>query len=399
MSIMGRQRREFTPEFKEEAVKLVVCTGRTVAAVAREIDVQEATLGRWVKAFRDEHVETDAPLAEDERAELARLRKENQDLKLDRAFLKKASPLLRPGSVGYEREAFELMHAEKSEFTIKRMARLLEVSRSGYYAWTRRKPSPRALRREVIEGKVAAFHAASDDVYGSPRILADLRADGEIVSRKTVAAAMRRLGLRGVFPRRWRTTTITDREDAYPVDAVKREWDTGALNQVWVGDITYLRTWEGWLYLATVIDAHSRRVVGWAIADHMRADLVEDALKMAITLRGQLPPEVIFHSDRGTQYASEQIEIFACDNGLKRSMGLTGVCWDNAMAESFFATLKTEFYARRVWPTRAKAALDVGAWIEARYNRQRRHTSLGQLTPVEFENRYADQTAEALQAA
>ncbi|WP_153038780.1 IS3 family transposase [Rathayibacter tanaceti] len=399
MSIMGRQRREFTPEFKEEAVKLVVGTGRTVAAVAREIDVQETTLGRWVKAFRDDHAETDVPLTENERAELARLRRENQELKLDRAFLKKSVALLRPGSIGYEREAFELMHAEKSNFSVTRMVRLLEVSRSGYYAWTRRKPSPRVLRREVIEGKIAAFHAASDDVYGTPRILADLRADGEVISRKTVAAAMRRLGLRGVFPRRWRTTTVTDRDDAYPVDAVKREWDTGALNQVWVGDITYLRTWEGWLYLATVIDAHSRRVLGRAIADHMRADLVEDTLRMAITLRGQLPPEVIFHSDRGTQYASEQIEIFARDNGLTRSMGHTGVCRDNAMAESFFATLKTELYTRRVWPTRTKAAREVGAWIEARYNRQRRHASLDQLTPVEFENRYPDQTAEAQQSA
>jgi putative transposase len=255
---------------------------------------------------------------------------------------------------------------------------------------------------------VSWFHGASDAVYGSPRVLADLRDDGEVISRKTVAQAMRRLGLVGVFPRRWRTTTVTDREDAYPADSVKRRWDTGALNQVWVGDIpqpgrgcgpTYLRTWEGWLYLATVIDAHSRRVIGWAIADHMRTDLVQDALTMALALRGEVPAEVIFHTDRGTQYASAQLAEFAARNGLKRSMGYTGVCWDNAMAESFFATLKTEFYHRRVWPTKARAALEVGAWIEGRYNRTRRHSALEQLTPVAFELQYSINPAELPQAA
>ena len=286
------------------------------------------------------------------------------------------------------------MLAEKSNFTVTRMARLLEVSRSGFYAWLGRAPSARAMRQERIGQKVAWFHGASDDVYGAPRIVADLREDGEVISRKTVAKAMRRLGLRGVCPKRWRTTTIIDRADAYPVDAVKRRWDTGRLNQVWVGDLTYLRTWEGWLYLATVIDAHSRRVIGWAIDDHMRADLVEDALTMATTLRGGFAGKVIFHTDRGTQYASEQLTVFAKANRITRPMRRTGVCWDNAMAESFCATLKTAFYYRRVCPTRARGKLAVGAWIEERYNRQRQHASLGQLSPVAFELQYSNQTAE-----
>lgn len=291
------------------------------------------------------------------------------------------------------------MHAEKGNFTISRMARLLEVSRSGFYAWSSRAPSARALRAERIEGKIAWFHGESDEVSGAPRILADLRSDGEIISRKTVAATMRRLGLRGVCPRRWRTTTILGHGDAYPPDAVNRVWDTGVLNRVWVGDITYLRTWEGWLYLATVIDAHSRRVIGWAIDEHMRADLVEQALQMAITLRGELPAQLVFHADRGTQYASAQIAAFATANGITRSMGRTGVCWDNAMAESFFATLKTEFYHRRVWPTKTRAKLAVGAWIEDRYNRRRRHSSIGQISPVQFELQYCNHTAAQPQAA
>ena len=162
---------------------------------------------------------------------------------------------------------------------------------------------------------------------------------------------------------------------------------------------TYLRTWEGWLYLTTVIDAHSRREMDKAIDEHMRTDLVEDALKMAIALRGDLPETVVFHTDRGTQYASAQITAFAAGNGLTRSMCYTGVCWDNAMAESFFATLKTKCYYRRVWPTKKHARLEVEAWIEDRYNRRRRHASLGQITPVAFEMQYSNQSAEIQQAA
>jgi putative transposase len=291
------------------------------------------------------------------------------------------------------------MHAEKSSFSICRMARLLGVSRSGYYAWSKREPSKRAIRAERIAQKISWFHGDSDEVSGAPRILADLREDGEVISRKTVAKTMRRLGLRGVCPKKWRTTTVTDAKDTYPPDAVKRQWDTGRLNAVGIGDITYLRTWEGWLYLATVIDGCSRRVIGWAIADHMRTDLVEDALKMAIALRGDLPSAVGFHADRGTQYASDQITRFAAANAITRSMGRTGVCWDNAMAESFFATLKTEFYYRRVWPTKAGASGAVGAWIEDRYNRRRRHSSLGQISPVAFEMQHSNQTAAVQEAA
>lgn len=291
------------------------------------------------------------------------------------------------------------MLAEKSNYSVSRMARLLEVSRSGFYAWCKRGPSKRAVRAERIEQKIGWFHGESDEVSGSPRILVDLREDGEVISRKTVAKAMRKLGLRGICPKQWRTTTVVDAADTYPGDAAKRVWDTGMVNTVWVGDITYLRTWEGWVYLATVIDAHSRRVIGWAIAEHMRADLVEDALKMAITLRGELPAHVVFHTDRGTQYASAQITKYATENGITRSMGSTGICWDNAMAESFFATLKTEFYYRRVWPTKARAKREVGAWIEDRYNRRRRHSSIGQISPVAFEMQHCNPSAAEQEAA
>ena len=156
---------------------------------------------------------------------------------------------------------------------------------------------------------------------------------------------------------------------------------------------------EGWLYLATVIDAHTRRVIGWAIDEQMRADLVESALQMAITVRGERPAQVVFQANRGTQYASAQISSFAAENGITRSMGQTGICWDNAMAESFSATLKIEFHYRRVWHTKSRARLAVGAWIEDRYNRRRRHSSIGQTSPVQFEMQHCNHTAAEPQAA
>ena len=220
------------------------------------------------------------------------------------------------------------MLAEKSNFTVRRMARLLEVSRSGFYAWLKRAPSARAVRRERIEQKVFWFHGDSDKVSGAPKILADLRDDGEVISRKTVAKLMQQLGIRGISPKRWRTTTIINRADAYPVDAVKRQWDTGALNQVWVGDITYLRTWEGWLYLATVIDAHSRRVIeqgdrrAHACRPRRGRPGDGDHSPGRAARSGHLPHR------QGVQYASAQIAVFAAANGLTRSMGYTGVCWD-----------------------------------------------------------------------
>ena len=290
------------------------------------------------------------------------------------------------------------MAAEKATYEIARMARLLGVSRSGYYDWAGRAaagPSPAQRRREQLVGKIKVFHADSDQVYGSPRILADLRADGEVVSGKTVAKLMRAHGIRGISPRKWTPPTTLAGPDPAPCpDRVKRRFDVGVLNAVWVSDITYLDTEQGWLYLCAVRDGCSRRVLGWAIEDHLRADLVETALRRAVTLRGQLPPKVIFHADRGTQYTSAQLAEAAADLDLLRSMGRTGVCWDNAAAESFWSTFKTEFYNRRRWHTKAEAKLASGAWIEDRYNRRRRHSSIGMRTPVAFENSLT-QTATA----
>jgi len=291
-----------------------------------------------------------------------------------------------------------VIDAQKAIYTVTRMCELLEVSRSGYYKWRTARdggPTPAQRRRADLDAKVAAFHADSDGVYGAPRILADLHAAGERVSRKTVAASLRRQGLAGISPRRFSpVTTVVDLDSPTPKDLVKRGFDTGVLDRVWTSDITYLRTGQGWLYLCVVRDGCSRRVIGWAIDEHMRAELVLAALTMAVVLRGELADTVILHADRGCQYTSAQLSRFARHHHLARSVGRTGVCWDNAAAESFWATLKVEFYDRHVWPTKAAAKLAVGDWIERVYNRRRRHSSIGMISPVEFENQLT-QTAQA----
>jgi transposase InsO family protein len=291
-----------------------------------------------------------------------------------------------------------VIEAEKATYTVKRMCALLEVSRSGFYKWRANHdagPSPARRRRAAIDVQVAAFHKASDGVYGTPRILADLRAAGQRVSRKTVAASLRRQGLAGVCPRRFApATTVVDLDAARPKDLVRRCFDAGALDRVWTSDITYLRTGQGWLYLCVVRDGCSRRVIGWAVDDHLRTDLVLAALAMAVALRGERAGTVILHADRGCQYTGAALARFAHRHNLIRSVGRTGVCWDNAATESFWATVKVEFYDRHIWPTKAAAKLAVGDWIDRVYNRRRRHSAIGMITPVDFENRHT-QTAKA----
>lgn len=291
-----------------------------------------------------------------------------------------------------------MIEAEKVTYPIQRMCELLEVSRSGFYKWRKSRdgePTHRQRRRAELDAKVAKFHQASDGVHGAPRILADLREAGETVSRKTVAASLRRQGLAGISPRTFTpATTVVDLAATVPQDLVGRRFDTGMLNRVWTSDITYLRTGEGWLYLCAVRDGCSRRVIGWAIDERLHTDLVEAALAMAVTMRGELAEQVILHADRGCQYTSAQLARFAWKHNLARSVGRTAVCWDNAQAESFWATLKVEFYDRYLWPTKAAAKVGAGDWIERVYNRRRRHSSIAMISPVDFEDRLT-QTAHA----
>ena len=296
-----------------------------------------------------------------------------------------------------------MIDAEKANHNISRMAELLAVSRSGYYAWAARKdapPGPRAVRNAELTVKIRDFHAASDHVNGAPRILADLRDHGENVSQKTVAKIMRDNGIRGISPRPWQpVTTISDQGPHHIPDLVERRFDQGRLNLVWTSDITYLSTGQGWLYLAAVRDGCSRRVLGYAFSDSLHTDIVETALRRAVTFRDAAAGPtagVIFHADRGCQYTSAQLAAAAEELDVRLSVGRTGVCWDNAQQESFWSTLKTEFYQRHRFRTRAEAIHAVSSWIDTVYNHRRRHSALGQLPPVAFERRI---TTAATQAA
>ena len=298
-----------------------------------------------------------------------------------------------------------MIHAEKAasktgpSVSIERMCELLQVSRSGYYDWdTRRRtgPGPRQARLLDLAGKVLTAHEASDGVYGAPRITAELRDQGEVVSVKTVAKVMRQAGIEGISARPWHpVTTIVDPSPHAIPDLVGRRFDTGELNRVWTSDITYLATGQGWLYLCAVRDGCSRRVLGYAFSNSLHTDLVDEALRRAVTFREGDTTGVILHADRGCQYTSQQLHDAAEKLDVKLSVGRTGVCWDNAQQESFWSTLKTEYYHRHAFTTRAAAIHGVSTWIETVYNRRRRHSALGNTSPVAFEHR----TTTAAQAA
>lgn len=286
------------------------------------------------------------------------------------------------------------MLQEKANYPIRRMARLLKVSRSGYYAWEKRQLE-RALgnddkhnERVDLAEKILDSWEQSDRTYGYPRITADLHEYGIDIDRKLVARIMKELGISGISPRRQRLRTPKAVEEVQtPIpDLVKREFDQGEVNKVWISDITYLHTAEGWLYLCAVRDGHSRRVLGWATDQTQTSDLVEKALRMAYTQRGGACQGVIFHADRGSQFTSGQTQKVCKELGLKPSVGKTGVCYDNAMQESFWSTLKTEYYNRNRFTTREQATKAVGRWIENNYNSRRRHSALNMLTPKEFED-------------
>jgi putative transposase len=281
---------------------------------------------------------------------------------------------------------FRFIAAEKAEHSIKTMCRVLEVSRSGFHAWAARAPSRRALEDRRLSGRIRHLHRERRGVYGSPRIWAELvLGDGERIGRKRVERLMRQAGLYGLVTKKWRATTVRVPGVRVVEDLLERDFAAAAPNRCWVADITYLRSWEGWLYLVAVQDLYSRRIVGWSMAEHMRTELVVDALGMALARR-QPGPGLIWHSDQGSQFVSLAFGQAARKAGIAQSMGSRGDCYDNAVAESFFATLKKELIHRRSWPTRAELRTEVFDYIETFYNRERRHSSLGQRSPADYEN-------------
>jgi transposase InsO family protein len=285
---------------------------------------------------------------------------------------------------------FAFIAAEKAAFPVTVLCRTLAVSRAGFYAAQARPPAARARADNRLAVEIVAIHGESRQRYGSPRVHAELRARGQGVSRKRVARLMRHQDLAARRRRRFRVTT--DSTHPFPVAAnvLARRFAARAPDVVWVTDITYIPTGEGWLYLAVLLDLCSRAIVGWAMSDRITRQLTLDALGMALARR-QPPRGLLHHSDRGSQYASGDYQTQLTRHGVVGSMSRRGDCWDNAVAESFFATLKVELVHDTLWPTRAAARTALFDYIEVFYNQQRRHSSLGFLSPLAFERRWEQQ--------
>ena len=277
--------------------------------------------------------------------------------------------------------------ADSGTFPVSFMCSQLGVSRSGYYAWRAAEPSKREKDDSALTVIMRKVHEEARGNPGVRRMRAGLAALGHLVSHKRVHRLMQAAGLRGRHPRAWKRTTIGGDRPVPAPDLIGRDFTASCPDTRWCGDVTYIKTWDGWAYLATVIDLYSRKVIGWAVAAHMRTGLVTAALDMALAARRPLAG-VIFHSDRGCQYTSSVFDAYCAENNIRRSLGRTGICYDNAVSESFFATYKKELIHTRPWPTLASLEKETSDWIGNYYNSVRRHSTLGYLTPWEYELGY-----------
>lgn len=289
---------------------------------------------------------------------------------------------------------YRFIRAEKANHDVKTMCRLLGVSRSGYYAWRLRPPSARAIADAELTRAIVRIHEASRGTYGRPRVHAELRYEGRRCSGKRVARLMRGAGLHGIPSRRRRSLTRRLPGVAPHPDLVGRVFGARELDRLWVADISYVPTGQGWLYLATILDCCSRRIVGWSMADHLRTELVVDALDMA-TSRRRPAPGLVHHSDQGSQYVALAFTRRLQQAGIVASMGGVGTAYDNAAAESLFATIKRELVHRHRFPTRAGARAAIFEFIEVFYNRRRLHSSIGYQSPEEFERRFRQEQEDA----
>ncbi|MFD8149128.1 IS3 family transposase [Streptomyces sp. NPDC059708] len=384
--------KNYPPEFKADAVALYESRpGATIRSVAADLGVNPETLRNWVRAAgvsrprgrrAEEPAEAPAPLE----AENAELRKKIRELEEEREILRKAAKYFAGGDALVNRFQFVADHQRRHG--VKRMCDILGIARSSFYYWLRT-AADRAGRQAAdarLADRIRAVHQESDGTYGAPRITAELREEsGEALNHKRVARIMRASGIQGVRLRRRHRTTVPDPAAAKAPDLIGRDFTAEFPNTKYVGDITYLPIDGGkFCYLATVIDLASRRLAGWAIADHMRSDLVTDALVAAVRTRGSLAGSIM-HTDHGAQYSSRAFAEACRSAGVRRSMSAVGSSADNALAESFNATFKREtLQGRKSWPDERQARLDAFRWLN-RYNTRRRHSRLGHRSPITYE--------------
>ncbi|HEL3839322.1 TPA: IS3 family transposase [Stenotrophomonas maltophilia] len=375
------RRRTFSREFKLEAVRLVTERGVAVAQAAKDLDVHENVLRKWVRELREEPQEAfpgnGKQKAQD--AEIARLRKEVAKLKVERDIPKKSRGLLREG-VDVK---FGFVAKHRGAWPVNLMCEALGVSRGGFYAWLTRPRSQRSLSDEVLGAQVHQSFVRSDRTYGARRVWHDVLEQGQACGLHRIERLMREQALRA-RPRRRGLPKDRGTRSAVADNVLDRQFRADGPNQKWVADFTYIWTAEGWLYVAAVLDLYSRRIVGWSMQESMTSQLVVDALMMAVWRRGK-PVALLHHSDQGSQYTSEHFQKLLDEQGITCSMSRAGEVWDNSAMESFFSSLKTERTARKVYRTRGQARSDVFDYIECFYNPTRRHSTLGYLSPVQFE--------------
>nr|WP_116332810.1 IS3 family transposase [Cupriavidus taiwanensis] len=387
---MTKQRRKFDPAFKLEVVKMVREQGLSVAEVCHTMAIGETALRRWLVQYDLElggSKGVGKPLTP-EQQRIRQLEEENRRLKEDNLILKKAFGLLRPRTQVIYRVVSGL---QEEAISISRACKVLGVSRAGYYA-ARQEPrtNAKAVRQTV---HVRAAFEASGRTYGSRRVARDLAKQGLKVGRYRARTLMRQEELRPVWKRKFVATTNSRHDRPVSPNVLNRQFNPAKPNQAWVSDITYVRTAEGWLYLAVVLDLYSRKIVGWAMAPDMPAALVTSALAMAIQQR-KPKPGLIVHSDRGSQYASEAYQNLLAKHELVCSMSGLGDCWDNAVAERFFLNLKMERVWQRRYADRAEARRDITQYIVGFYNPVRLHSILGYESPTDYEAKFKTKTKE-----
>lgn len=379
------KRTQYTIEYRQQ-ILAQARMGRSAAAIAREADPTEDTIRRWIGQADLEGGHHADDTAEQRRTK-SQLRRENKRLRLERNVLLRALTWFRGGQPLDPRDGFAFVSAHRDLLPVRTMCRMLGSSASGFYAWMKRPPSPRARRDAVLRGMILTSWKNSRRTYGRRRIHADLKAQGEFVSQKRVARLMRELNIRGI--RRYRRRAARSQPSATTCsvpDLVNRNFRAARPNELWVADITEVPTGAGSLFVAVVLDVWSRLVVGWAADTHLRTELVEHAFDMAIQRRR--PDGVVHHSDRGTQYTSRAFAERCRRTGTRPSMGSVGDPYDNALCESFFATLERELLGRRPFANPDDARIAVSDYVEGFYNPHRRHSALGYCPPDEFEYRY-----------